>query len=210
MARAETQRVTALRLQDQLESNRRLRRGALGLLATLVALLCFAAFGWWNFKVAEKAKADAEKAKGEAEGNLRTATLSVDNLLDLYLELPRKASKIGGNEPPRRLANGMKELEKAGVPASLRVTSPEIFHAVAQIDKCISEWQSSTDGPNDSVAGNKCGRPVLELVRITKKALESGSLHDPGRSKLERDRVTTKLCNRAKKVMLNIAKQPTS
>lgn len=189
-----------------------------GVLAVLM-IAVLAGIGWWNFTQASEARDKLKLAntqlstkRAEAEASLVVATHSLTDLLDLYLELPKRASGIAAATAAKEARSEFEALEKDGVPASLRVTSPDIAKTVNQIENAIKVWElyagalelSDYDHPSEA-----CRQAVLKLVRVTRESLDAKSADGDlsvERRKLEHGIIAEKLCKRAADVTSNLAK----
>lgn len=166
----------------------------------------------------------------EAQQSLITARQSVEAMLKLYLQIPEKAGEIAAAETPAKAHAAFERLEKDGIPTSLRITSPEIANAIRKIKHLLPSQVDENGAANLSEG---CKSAILELVKFARQAWESrvverdegkfednpswesrvverneGKLEDYRLSQqksLERDIITSKLCDRAVSVTWAIA-----
>lgn len=191
--------IASRSLRDRVERN---RRWGLRISAAIVIVIFFlVSFAVW---------------KGiEAQQNLVTAKESVEALLNLYLQIPKKAGEIAAAESPVKAHEAFEKLEKDGLPTSLRITSPEIAKAINKIEEYLP---SRGDENGDAYVSEDCRLAILKLVEVTRRAWESRLIEGSGgkldnrltqQKRLERDIISLELCGRAMAVTKGIANAKT-
>nr|WP_246113110.1 hypothetical protein [Allorhodopirellula solitaria] len=235
----------SLELRDRSQRNRKCLK-IVGALASVV-IVGLGVWGWLNFNQAEAARKnldatntaltltnrdlattteglkektnEANRSKRKAEANLQTAKHSVEDLLDLFTELPRRAGEVAAAMTAADAQTAFEAIERYGMPSSRRITSAGIEKAVEELDSRLTIWRDYS-GPlnelHDEHPAKECRDAVLNLVRVTadewKEQSSSELLTRSTQSKLrnerrefERDIITQGLCQRAINVTLAIA-----